>query len=841
MKLCGIDLNGMHDRAARSWFAGEEITRKAGENNNASDCFIVDGGSAGVAVEVGENTSERRVVAGPQALFAPHGQGEGWGRIGEVGRRCRMVDALNEAECEHGLGEGIGRRSIVAAVDLFAQDADIAVFAIPDSGRLLERQQSTLLSALQETRARRIELVWRPVVLCLGLLNRLEPVLKTKRGKITIAILSDMWDSLHVTELELMARTWRGREIIAPRRRQKGDKVPWEGCCEARVREALNAVRAMNPDVDLATIERQSRIPFDIAAGKETTEEIVRDESGRWIEIKVPTQPKHHVYTLPASVVKRAKAADVIILDTPGEIQTAGFLKQAARRFGSNERELMEPEPDTVARGALEAARRLARHEPPWFDFLPGIEVTVTREDGRADFRALIPAGEDDVPAGEPYRCRQPPSFGIRRGLEKLEVYLEKKDEPQLRKWSAPFVPPPEREAVVTLRLEQRPTQGWARIEMTSDDRWSQLRNRPIRLDWSALEIEPRSRDKLLKDLNQAPGYPDRIVYQAHASHWDAGLDWRPSIEMYLRHPGGFDKNHGRLLNKLYDFFRSSSPPDGSGGKRFPLDTDGYLPDGLTEERRKEIEGLVGGMLTSLATNLDKCVQSGRTPSRMSYPTSRLFLPATWCFLRCPDLIRKTLVDTVVNDPAFGGPPATKPLLLRNTGGSIAVYHSLARCLKHPSEIEAVLDKIFKIPVRKFNQNQLACVSGLVSRRDTTIELLVRNEIWIRKAVEWACEGVGRFVQGKHKDGFYTYALLLCGGLLRVRRSRPDFLVLEKDESAVRVKRLLEKAKARITKIPLEQRRKQALKKQTQETIEYLKGRGTNRNLLIEIDSSAPA
>ena len=153
-----------------------------------------------------------------------------------------------------------------------------------------------------------------------------------------------------------MARTWRGREIIAPRRRQKGDKVPWEGCWEARVREALNAVRATNPDVGLATIERQSRIPFDIAAGREPTEEIVRDESGRWIEIKVPAQPKHHVYALPAPAVTRTKAADVIILDTPGDVQTAGFLKQAARRFGSSDRELIAPAPDTVARGALEAA-----------------------------------------------------------------------------------------------------------------------------------------------------------------------------------------------------------------------------------------------------------------------------------------------------------------------------------------------------------------------------------------------------------------------------------------------------------------------------------------------------
>ena len=840
MKLCGIDLNGMHDRAARSWFTDEEIAREIGENKDDSDCFIVDGGSAGVAVEVGENTADRRVVAGPQALFAPHGQGEGWGSIGEVGRRCRMVDALNEAENEHGLGEGIARRSIVAAVDLFAQDADIAVFAIPDSGQLLEHQQTMLLSALQQTRARRIELVWRPVVLCLGLLNRLEPVLKNTGGKITVTILSDMWDALHVTKLELVARTWRGREIIAPRRTKQGDKEHWNGCWEARVREALNAVRATNPDVSPATIEQQLRMPFDIAAGRETREEIVRDESGRWIEIKVPTRPKHHVYTLPASAVKRMKAADVIILDTPGEVQTAGFLKRAARRFAPTDPELMESEPDTVARGALEAARRLARHEPPWFDFLPGIAVTVIGKGGRAEFQDLIPIGEDDVPAGEPYRCQQPPSYIVRRGLDELEIYLKKQDEPQLRKWSAPFVPPPEQKAVITLRLEQRPTQGWARVEMTSD-RWSQLRDRPIRLDWSTLEIEPRSCKELLEDLNQSPSYPDRIVYQAHASHWEIGLHWRASIERYLGHRDGFDRTHGRLLNDLYDFFRSSSPPDGSGGKRFPIDTDGKLPEGLTEERRKEIKGLVGGMLTSLATNLDKCVRSGRTPSKLSGSISRLFLPATWCFLLCPDPIRMELIDTVVNDDVSGGVTATRPLLLRNPGGSTAVYHSLARCLKHPTEIEAVLGKVFQIPVRKFNQNHLACVSGLVSRRDTTIELLVRNEIWIRTAVEWACEGVGRFVQGERKDGFYTYALLLCGGLLRVRRIRPDFLVLEEDESAARMKRLLEKAKAHIARTRLQQRRKQTLKKQTQETIEYLEGHGTNRNLLMEIDSSAPA
>ena len=71
MKLCGIDLNGMHDRAARSWFTDEAIAGEIGENKDDSECFIVDGGSAGVAVEVGENAADHRVVARTTGVVRP--------------------------------------------------------------------------------------------------------------------------------------------------------------------------------------------------------------------------------------------------------------------------------------------------------------------------------------------------------------------------------------------------------------------------------------------------------------------------------------------------------------------------------------------------------------------------------------------------------------------------------------------------------------------------------------------------------------------------------------------------------------------------------------------------
>ena len=51
----------------------------------------------------------------------------------------------------------------------------------------------------------------------------------------------------------------------------------------------------------------------------------------------------------------------------------------------------------------------------------------MVRKGGRAEFQALIPAGEGDVPAGEPYRCRQPPSYIIRRGLRNLRFTLRRR------------------------------------------------------------------------------------------------------------------------------------------------------------------------------------------------------------------------------------------------------------------------------------------------------------------------------------------------------------------------------------------------------------------------------
>ena len=120
-------------------------------------------------------------------------------------------------------------------------------------------------------------------------------------------------------------------------------------------------------------------------------------------------------------------------------------------------------------------------------------------------------------------------------------------------------------------------------------------------------------------------------------------------------------------------------------------------------------------------------------------------------------------------------------------------------------------------------------------RMSGALKLLNHHETWLDRAVEWACEGIGRFIEGKIQHGFYTYALLLCGGLLRVRQLRPAFLVVGKDENAMKMKQLLEKAKGRVTKPQLF-----ALRRQTEETIEYIEGHGTNPNLLMEIDSSAP-
>ena len=78
-RITGLDLNGRFDVAARDWSPEDPTLR-------LDPPVTVDGGVAAPVVVVGGETRPR-LIAGPQAILAPHGRGEGWGPIGAADRR----------------------------------------------------------------------------------------------------------------------------------------------------------------------------------------------------------------------------------------------------------------------------------------------------------------------------------------------------------------------------------------------------------------------------------------------------------------------------------------------------------------------------------------------------------------------------------------------------------------------------------------------------------------------------------------------------------------------------------------------------------------------------------
>ena len=111
----------------------------------------------------------KQAVGGPQAARAPHGRGEGWGRIGAIERRQTVASALAT------LMKGEDSRStqaLAAVVEALCPRADQAVLVVPDHPALDDEVQDRLLNALRHARVRMPYLLWRPVALCLAAIER---------------------------------------------------------------------------------------------------------------------------------------------------------------------------------------------------------------------------------------------------------------------------------------------------------------------------------------------------------------------------------------------------------------------------------------------------------------------------------------------------------------------------------------------------------------------------------------------------------------------------------------------------------------------------------------------
>ena len=289
-------------------------------------------------------------------------------------------------------------------------------------------------------------------------------------------------------------------------------------------------------------------------------------------------------------------------------------------------------------------------------------------------------------------------------------------------------------------------------------------------------------------------------------------------IEIYNTCNGNFDWNHSRFLNRLYGRLRSANPPNLPISYRcYPIDSNGNLPTDLNHELRDRIETSISRMLDLMCSNFSHFIY--KRTAAISFLISRLYLPATWCFLRCPEGILDLLLKGLI-----GNGPEVK--VLNEPGARKAVLHSLGRCLADRRRVETIFRYIASSRV---TQDNLACLSHIISRRDVAFDVLDGDRRLLESVIKFGTSAIAKSDPVKNRTT-YTYALLLIGGLCRVRRKNPN-LFQPYDATVVKLKNILDQKEKKL------EAKDGNLCRLTRDTIEYLEKRGTNPNLLRQIDA----
>ena len=498
----GLDINGWRDYGSRDWSA-EDPDAPAGAP------VTLDGGSHSVIVQ-----HDDLLVGGPQAIVSPIGRGQGWSDIGEASKRRSLAEhwsALLAGTTGQGFDGDI--RSAARALSLLA---DQRVVCIPDHAGMGEAQQKRLLAALSGPREPRPMLLWRSVAVALGLLEG--GGLPDAAEGMRIACLIHGADGIEQQVL-ILRRLAEHQGQLAPERAGPGDV-----CCRMLglvrlLSRAAEAVDATNPVLrHTRTDTPRMAVELLFREAPLYDEEIVRRINSNWLMLRTPRD--FVLSDLAEAVAGVSVEADRIVLLSPLAARHRDRLAEwlAASKAGQS---VIVANPDTAARGALFAARRIERGIPHYLDHLDQISLIAMRGDAPV-FEDLIPTNAK-VPGNREYIAPPITSLIWTAGMAEVQFYIRKGPR-EVRRWVTQTQAPPERNERLEVHLRQMPAQGWATLSVTAAD-WEPLRRAPIFLDWSSLEVDPRSEADIFATLQRPrPAVPQRVHYEAHIGLWNGSL-----------------------------------------------------------------------------------------------------------------------------------------------------------------------------------------------------------------------------------------------------------------------------------------------------------------------------
>ncbi len=781
-RLCGYDLNGWRDLAARNW-----LVKPDGDVEETE--ALVSAGLLTSVVRIGD-PGTGPWIGGAQAALAPQGRGEGWGDVGRAERRQAVQDLLGGDEAQ--------TAPLAAALAGLAAECANGVLALDDVPRSDEKMQERLLAALRAAGVRDGLLVWRPALVALDAI---------RRGAVdreqTVGVICHDRDGFSVQALRIRQEAGLDRSVLAPERREGGVLSPapcgYAGLVDSAGQVVTEALKAESRARRIETPRALGRL----ALGARADPEILRAHNGDWIVLEPPRLPDPPRAVLHEDAVARLRDCDRVLFEslTEGDLRRRLHADLEAQTGGAVERVPL----DAVARGALEAARRRARGEPIYFDFLPRISTIVqVQHDPGAESYDLVRA-EETLTAGRRYRSPEPARLSLQPGQDRIAVYLFKEAEPWPRKATVELGTTVSRAAPIDLWVEQTPAAGSAQILLRSPALAKQHT-----VDWGAAEDIHKDWDALVAELaTPAPTIPARLVLPCGMQAWQDSP----------RGPGLLSLLSQNVDRRRVDWdslaARLSSRPEG----RYCISSDGELPDAIPEPARAHLTRLTERAVAELEEQV-----AGR-----SAPDTGPLKFLTWQFRRCPPSVADRLIA------ALEGDGAVERLLSHPSHWKLALQ-GLGRIAGSAAQEQAALGALLGRRPERWNwQRETACAAFLLSRSDTAPTFLARSDV---EALVARVVAEFRANLGTEYTTFY-YAPFLLVGLLRWRLVDRYALIAGRDPAA---DRLDEAIGATLPDLRRAAARKPALRKYLkilEDARDELRGEGTNPELLMDIYRSA--
>lgn len=785
-KLCGYDLNGWRDRAARNW-----DVRPGGEEEvgvfNLGGCIL-----RSSVVRVGEGRGQRW-IGGAQAAMAPHGLGGGWGEVGAPDRRTLVRSMLED--------DATSTEKLAAAISGLARSAKFSAVAIDDHPATTERLQERLIEALTRGRAGRGLLVWRPVLAVLGAITEPMNVLGPADG-LFVGVVNHTTDGFTLQRLRLRKETGRTSDIFAPERRQTATVVPSPLGYKGLFESAKSWIRASAGDewsqlLDLA----QSTVR--IALEGEAPDELLRNARGDFVMLETPPQTKLTNASIASDSVDTLDKCDVVLFETLSSgTRSAEVVNFVQEWLG---RSITVLNDTVVAAGALEAARRLAEGDPIYFDFLPQISTIVLGPEGATSYDLI--GADETLPAGRVYRSRYPAKFAIQSGQSEFSVHLKKELVPWPRKATVDIGVATTNIIPVELSVEQVPAAGRAKLIVNAP-----MIARQFMVDWDAASEIRQPWDELIAELGQHRAtIPRRLVLESGTEPWEdspRGPGLFTLLEKYGRAPS---VNWEELAGKL------SARPN----KRYCISSDGELPASVPQDMRDRLD-----VLTARALEHVRARAAGRV---IADNGSLKFL--TWQFRRAPREVPDLLLEAWdARSPNIRHPFISHPM------NWVLVYQGLGRTSQSEEQERLALAKLFRRSVQEWSyREETAAVAFLLSRSDTAPLLLERTDVekLVRRVlIEFEDELGSDYTR-------FNYAPFLLGGLLRWRLRAPTALVAGQDSLADAMReailKTLDDFKRRRKRSERFERAVMRYRPLLEQLLEELDGRGGNPDLLLDL------